>query len=65
MRNCGEDDGVLYMAMDYVDGEDLRSLTADGPLEVERAVSILGQIAGALDAVHATGVRHRDVKPGT
>ncbi len=64
VRNCGEDDGVLYMAMDYVDGEDLRSLTADGPLEVERAVSILGQIAGALDAVHATGVRHRDVKPG-
>jgi pSer/pThr/pTyr-binding forkhead associated (FHA) protein/predicted Ser/Thr protein kinase len=64
VRDCGEADGMLYMAMDYVDGEDLRSLTADGPLEVDRAVSILGQIAGALDAVHATGVRHRDVKPG-
>ncbi len=64
VRECGEADGVLYMAMDHVDGEDLRSLTADGPLEVDRAVSILGQIASALDAVHATGVRHRDVKPG-
>ena len=64
VRESGEADGVLYMAMDYVDGEDLRSLTAEGPLEVDRAVSILGQVAGALDAVHATGVRHRDVKPG-
>ena len=44
VRDCGEADGVLFMAMDYVDGEDLRSLTADGPLEVDRAVSILGQI---------------------
>jgi pSer/pThr/pTyr-binding forkhead associated (FHA) protein len=64
VRDSGEIDGMLYMAMDYVDGEDLRSLTVDGPLEVDRAVSILGQIAGALDTVHATGVRHRDVKPG-
>ena len=64
VRDSGEANGLLYMAMDYVDGQDLRSMTMDGPLEVDRAVSILGQVASALDAVHATGVRHRDVKPG-
>jgi len=64
VHDYGESDGVLYMAMDHVEGEDLRSLTVNGPLDLDRAVSILGQIAGALDAVHATGVRHRDVKPG-
>jgi pSer/pThr/pTyr-binding forkhead associated (FHA) protein len=61
----GESDGLLYMAMDYIRGADLKTLLAlEGPLEAERALRLLGQVASALDAVHASGVYHRDVKPG-
>jgi serine/threonine protein kinase len=63
--DAGEAEGLLYIAMQYVDGTDLASLLAEqGPLEPERALVILGEVAGALDAAHALGVVHRDVKPG-
>src|SRR5919197_4926338 len=58
----GED---LYIAMRYIEGTDLKSsIVADGPLEPGRGLSILDQVAGALDAAHARGLVHRDVKPG-
>jgi serine/threonine protein kinase len=61
---AGEADGVLYIAMRYVDGTDLRRLLGDlGPLDLDRTLSILGQVAGALDAAHAQALIHRDVKP--
>ena len=61
----GEFDGTLYLAMDYVDGPDLREiLRRDGPLTPERAVDLVRQVAAALDAAHALGLVHRDVKPG-
>ena len=61
----GEDDGVLYLAMRFIDGLDLREiLKRDGSLSPERAVDVAGQVAGALDAAHALGLVHRDVKPG-
>lgn len=61
----GEVEGALYLSMPLVRGSDLHTLIArEGPLEVDRALSILAQVAAALDALHATGVLHRDVKPG-
>jgi ABC-type transport system substrate-binding protein/tRNA A-37 threonylcarbamoyl transferase component Bud32 len=60
----GEEGGVLYLAMGYVEGSDLRELLRrDGKLEPERAADLLGQVADGLDAAHARGLVHRDVKP--
>jgi len=61
--DAGEVDGVVYIAMRYVSGGDLSGLIEDGQLEPERAISILEQVAGALDAAHASELVHRDVKP--
>ena len=63
--DSGEAAGRLYLAMEYVDGSDLRRLLHDeGRLDPDRAVAIVGQVAGALDTAHAAGLVHRDVKPG-
>ena len=59
----GESNGVAYMAMEYVPGHDLTVELAQGRLTPERTIAILEQVASALDAVHATGLFHRDVKP--
>ena len=62
---AGESDGRYFIAMRYVDGVDLREiLHTNGPLDLERALAVLTQVAGALDAAHAQGLVHRDVKPG-
>jgi serine/threonine protein kinase len=59
----GEADGVDFMAMEYVPGHDLTVELAVGRIGIERTIQILEQIASALDAVHANGIFHRDVKP--
>jgi serine/threonine protein kinase len=62
---AGETDGVLYIAMRYVEGSDLRHLLdRRGPLAPEVALRIAAQVASALDAAHEHGLVHRDVKPG-
>src|SRR5579875_1584371 len=64
IHDYGEIDGQFYVEMRLIDGTDLATLLKrSGPLSPPRAVAIVSQIAAALDAAHATGVTHRDVKP--
>jgi pSer/pThr/pTyr-binding forkhead associated (FHA) protein len=62
--DAGDENGVLFIVMRLVEGTDLRSvIAAEGPLEPLRSARIVRQVGGALDAAHARGMLHRDVKP--
>src|SRR6201990_3004759 len=61
---AGEENGIAYIAMRYVPGDDIRSLVRrEGKLPPQRAARIVAQIGAALDAAHAAGLVHRDIKP--
>ena len=62
--DAGEVGGLLYLAMQYIEGEDLAAvLMREGRLRPYRAIDVCRQVASALDAAHAMGLIHRDVKP--
>ena len=64
VHDWGSSDGSYFMVMEYVRGRTLREvLSARGRLQPAQAAAVLGQLLGALEAAHASGLVHRDVKP--
>jgi len=64
VHGAGEIDGLSYIAMQWIEGTNVADAIVDGPLELARVVAIGEQMGSALDAAHATGLIHRDIKPG-
>jgi serine/threonine protein kinase/ligand-binding sensor domain-containing protein len=63
VHDYGEQEGITYLVMRYVEAGTLKDLTREGPMEPEEAARILGQVGRALDYAHSRGVVHRDIKP--
>ncbi|GGJ43690.1 serine/threonine protein kinase [Virgibacillus kapii] len=62
--DVGEEDSLLYMVMEYVDGMTLKEyIQKNGPLDVQEALDIMKQIAAAIAHAHANDLVHRDIKP--
>jgi serine/threonine protein kinase len=64
LHDVGQQDGVDFIVMEYLDGESLAERLEKGPLPVAQVLQYGTQIASALDKAHRSGVTHRDLKPG-
>ena len=62
--DVGEDDGVVYLVMELVEGPSISDVLGAGPLDPGEVAALGHRVAGALATVHARGLVHRDVKPG-
>ena len=63
LLDCGEVEGALYFAMDYVEGHSLEQLIREGRIGLQDMVDLTVRVAEALDACHEKGLLHRDIKP--
>jgi serine/threonine protein kinase len=64
VHDVGQQDGVHFLVMEYLEGETLASRIARGPIAFDQLLTYAAQIADALDKAHRQGVTHRDLKPG-
>lgn len=64
LHDVGEQDGIDYLVMEYIEGETLADVLKKGALPLDKALEYAMQIADALDKAHRAGIVHRDLKPG-
>src|SRR5262245_41753096 len=64
LHDIGQQDGIDYLVMEFVEGETLAKRLEKGPVPLEQVLKIGAQIAEALDKAHRNGIAHRDLKPG-
>src|ERR1700681_4492520 len=64
LHDIGQQDGINYLVMEYLEGETLAHRLLKGPLPLEQVLQFAIEISDALDKAHRKGVTHRDLKPG-
>ena len=64
LHDVGNEGGIAYLVMEYVEGETLEARLQKGPLPLKQALEVGVQICDALEKAHRAGIVHRDLKPG-